>query len=78
MDGIKNLVTHDVTGFVCNPDSASIGEAIVTLLKDRDLMTRLASNARKHVEEFRDREKLFERELAIHDSLLGHRSPPPR
>ncbi len=78
VDGIKNFVIHDVTGLVCNTDSASIREAIVTLLTDRDLMKRLALNARKHVEEFYDREQIFERELAIHDSLFGQRNPPAR
>ncbi len=78
VEGIKNLVIHRVTGLVCNTDSASIREAIVTIFRDRDLMKRLAMNARKHVQEFRDREQIFERELAIHDSLFGQRNPPAR
>ncbi len=52
IDGVTDVLRHGVTGLLVPPgDPAALADAIVSLLKDRELSCRLAEAGRKLVEE---------------------------
>jgi glycosyltransferase involved in cell wall biosynthesis len=49
--GIPDLVNHGVNGLVCPPhDSAAVSEALLLLVTDHELRSRLGAEARRTVE----------------------------
>ncbi len=65
--GIHNVLQHEITGYLCDPDPASIAEAISGLFARPELMRKLGENARKYAVENYSLPQLAQREL----NLLG-------
>jgi glycosyltransferase involved in cell wall biosynthesis len=63
--GIRELICHGETGWLCGTDSASIRTAIQLLLADAALRQRLGRNARRFVEENFTLDRIVEMELAL-------------
>jgi glycosyltransferase involved in cell wall biosynthesis len=60
--GIRDLLQHKVTGYLCEPDVASIHAAILTVLTDEALRESMGRNARRYALEQFSLEKVFEKE----------------
>ena len=65
--GIRNVLRHEVTGYLCGTDPASIAEAIAALFVQPELMRKLGADARKYAVENYSLPQLAQREL----NLLG-------
>lgn len=74
--GIPEVVLHERTGLLApRGDPERLGEAIVRLLRDRDLARRLGAAARERVQEF-SIERIVERTMHVYQQVLAHRSRP--
>jgi glycosyltransferase involved in cell wall biosynthesis len=71
VDGISDLIRHGETGFLCRTDTASIHEAIRTLLADAALRQRLGQNGRRAVVESNSTEVILQHELKLLSELLS-------
>ena len=47
--GIKNIIKHKETGYLCKRDSKSIANSIATLYKKKDLREKIGKNAREFI-----------------------------
>jgi glycosyltransferase involved in cell wall biosynthesis len=47
--GINSIIKHNINGFLCNPDSMDINNAILTLISDDKVRRRLGDKARESV-----------------------------
>jgi Glycosyl transferases group 1 len=63
--GIRELIRHGETGYLCGGDPASIREAIQELLARPTLRARLGRNARQYVLENYSLDRIAELELAL-------------
>jgi glycosyltransferase involved in cell wall biosynthesis len=63
--GIRDLIRHGETGWLCGTDPDSIRAAIQTLLADAALRERLGRNARRFVVENFALDRIVEMELAV-------------
>jgi len=68
--GINELIEHDKTGILCNTDSNSIREAIITLMEDGELKEKLGKNARRTIVENYSLDSLAEKELKLMRKLV--------
>ena len=71
VEGIKEVIKHGENGILCNTDSGSIREAIMTVMEDEGLRERLGKNARKAIEEGFSLEEMIERELEMYSRLAA-------
>ena len=71
MEGIKEVVKHGENGILCNTDSSSIREAIISVMEDEGLRETLGKNARKTIEEGFSLDKLINRELELYSQLVA-------
>jgi len=70
--GINDQLVHLKTGYLCETDPESLAKAVETVLMDKDLRNRLGSEARKHVVQNFDIERILKLELdAIQELLAG-------
>jgi len=67
--GIREIIEHGVTGFLCSPDVPSIRDAIQTVLSDKALRDRLGQAAREKVAEDNSLERIAGLEEEILQSL---------
>jgi glycosyltransferase involved in cell wall biosynthesis len=63
--GIRELIDHKVTGYLCGTDSVSIREAIEELRSNRTLCRHLSKNAREFVRMNYSLDKIAARELDL-------------
>ena len=70
-DGTREVIKHGKNGILCDTDSNSIREAIITLMGDEELKQRLGVNARKTIEERFSLEKLADKELELYWQLIA-------
>jgi glycosyltransferase involved in cell wall biosynthesis len=63
--GIRELIRHGETGFLCGTDPSSIRTAIQTVLADDSLRRRMGQNARQYVLENFALEKVVSMELEV-------------
>lgn len=68
--GSAEVVRHDVTGWLTETDSKSIGAGLRRLLADAELRTRLGAAAGHFVLEEYSLERVVDREIAIYRDLL--------
>ena len=68
--GVKEEICHLRTGFLCEPDPESIGEAIQTVLVDGVLQTLLGENARRYVMERYSADCVLQLELAAYQEVV--------
>ncbi len=69
--GIRELINHRETGYLCGTSSGEIREAIKEVLSNGDLRNSIGSNARSFVVENFALEQILEMELALLDELAG-------
>jgi glycosyltransferase involved in cell wall biosynthesis len=69
--GIRNLIQHGETGYLCDTSPESIRQAIVELLGDQAFRARLGQQARRFVVETASVKKILEEELTLLCSMLG-------
>jgi len=69
-DGTMEVIKHRENGILCNTDSTSIREAIMTLMEDEELRRRLGENARKTILKNYSLEKLVKKELGLLEQLV--------
>ncbi|MCK4793645.1 MAG: glycosyltransferase family 4 protein, partial [Desulfobacteraceae bacterium] len=70
IDGIREVIKHGENGILCNTNSKSIREAIISIMEDKALRHPLAKNARRTIEEEFSLSKLIEKELELYAQLL--------
>lgn len=71
IDGIREVIKDGWNGILCNTDSDSMREAIMSLIENEELKKRLGLNARKTIEERFSLRKLAEEELKLHVKLFS-------
>ena len=69
--GIKEVVNHGNTGWLCKTDAGSIREAIQTVLSDTTLQQQLGNNASRYISEHNALERIVETELETYHRILG-------
>lgn len=69
--GIRELICHGQTGYLCGTSSQEIRAAIQEVLSDPSLRARMGCNARRFVAEHFALERVVEMELALLGELLG-------
>ena len=67
--GIRELIRHRETGFLCGTSPADIRAAIQAVLSDSDLRIRIGRQAREFVVEHFALERAVEMETALLDEL---------
>lgn len=67
--GIRELIRHGETGWLCGTDPESLRQAIGELLADPERRARLGRNARRAVEQGCALDRVVERELALYHDL---------
>ena len=72
--GIKDLLRHGKTGWLCGTDPHSIRSAIMHLLQNPELQRRLSSNARRYVTSSFSLERVLELEMELYGELCLHRT----
>lgn len=71
--GIRTVITHGVNGWLCQPDAASIRQALEHLLGSAALRADLGSSARLHAEAHYSLDRVAGLELEIYRRLAGKR-----
>jgi len=70
IDGIREVIKHGENGILCDTDSGSIRQAIMSLMEKEKFKKRIGINARKTIEERFCLGKLAEEELKLYIELL--------
>lgn len=65
VDGIRNVIEHEVTGLLCSPTIEGIKTALARLLADRQLRARLGQAARAFAAQHYSLEQVAAQELAL-------------
>ncbi len=73
VDGIRDVVRHGETGYLCGADAASLHDAIRTLLRDAELRRHLGEKARQQIVESNSMEAILGRELGVLAEVLEAR-----
>ncbi|MCG6959534.1 glycosyltransferase family 4 protein [bacterium BMS3Abin03] len=68
--GIREVIDHGKTGWLCNTDPDSISEAIKAVINDQELKQELGNNAREYVQENFSLEKVLELETKALKSIV--------
>ncbi len=63
--GIRDLIRHGETGWLCGTDPAGIREAIQTLMSRPDLRKQLGENARRHALDHFSLDRVVDLELSV-------------
>jgi glycosyltransferase involved in cell wall biosynthesis len=69
--GIRELIHHGETGWLCDTDPASIRQALLKLLENPELCAHLGNNARAFVVRNFSIERIVQQELALYQQTLG-------
>jgi glycosyltransferase involved in cell wall biosynthesis len=71
--GIREVIEHGSTGYLCHTSPESIGAALADLLENPELCARLGAGARRFVEDHFSLERVVESELRVLGSALAPR-----
>ena len=69
--GINNIIENGVNGMICGLDSNSIKSVLENLLKDQELMDKIAKEARRYVLDNCSLKNIINRELELYKNLLN-------
>lgn len=69
--GIREVIRHGETGWLCHPDPGSLRQALQTLLTDEALRLKLGANARQFALEQYALEKIVDQELDLLLKVAG-------
>lgn len=70
IDGTKEVIEHGKNGILCDTDSSSIRDAIITLVHDEALKCKLGENARITIVDSYSLDRLVEKELQLMKKVL--------
>jgi len=70
INGIREVIEHGRNGVLCDIDSGSIRQAIMSLMEKEEFKKRVGISARKTIEESFSLQKLAEEELKLYVGLL--------
>lgn len=70
--GIRDVLRHGETGWLCGTDSHSIRSAIMHLLQHPEVRHSLGSNARRYVTSCFSLERVLEMEMDLYNELCPH------
>ena len=73
--GVRDVVDHDVNGYLCAPDAEGLGEALDAVLVDASRRSRLGTAARETVLERYSLHRVVEAEMLAYRRALGGKSP---
>ncbi|MFQ5454936.1 MAG: glycosyltransferase family 4 protein, partial [Nitrospirota bacterium] len=65
VEGIKELITHRKTGYLCNTDAKNIADAIEVVLSDKVMRKEMGKNAHRYVLENFSVERVLKMELEV-------------
>ncbi len=68
--GINNIIKHKINGYLCNPDSKSIRNAIIKIYNNKDLRNKIKTNAREYVVKNCSLKKIVEKELSLYQMIM--------
>lgn len=71
IDGTKEVIEHGKNGILCDTDSNSIRQAIMSVMGDEGLKQTLGKKARETIEQRFSIEKLADKELRLYAQLLA-------
>lgn len=71
VEGIREQIVHQETGYLCKTDAESIAEAIDTVLSDEGLRKKMGEGARRHIVENLSLERVLEMELEVIKEVAG-------
>ena len=74
--GIREVIRHGETGWLCGTSPAEIRAAIQTVLGNSALRTRLGRNARDYIVQNFALEKIVKMELALYEEVLQRKVRP--
>lgn len=69
--GIKEVIEHEKTGYLCNPDTLSIRTAILSVIENHRLRENLGANARQYAIEKFDINTTAKKEYSIYTELMA-------
>ncbi len=69
--GISNMIEHEGTGYLCETDAASIGDAIETVLSAPALMEKMGAKARQYALAHYSLDQLVQREYELLRDVAG-------
>ena len=73
--GLPEILQHDVNGYLIPTGSSyALAKALLTLLTDARKREDLGNQARSHVEQHYDTERVFDDTIALYERLLNHRN----
>jgi glycosyltransferase involved in cell wall biosynthesis len=72
--GIREMIRHGETGWLCGTDAESIRAAIKHLLNNPELCRRMGANARRYAVEHFALDKVVEMELAVYREVLDQKA----
>lgn len=70
VEGINNIITHKVNGYLCKIDAQDIKRGIQEVMSDKELQTSMGKNAREDVLKNFSVEAILEKELQIYKELV--------
>ncbi len=68
--GIKNLIKHKENGYLCETNSESLGQAIISLYNDEELKKKIGRKAREFVLNNCSINKIIDKEYNLYKSLF--------
>jgi len=68
--GIKNLIKHKENGYLCETNSESLGQAIISLYNDEELRKKIGCKAREFVLNNCSINKIIDKEYNLYKSLF--------
>jgi len=71
VSGIKELIKHNVTGYLCTTDASSIADAITVLLSDKELRTTIGLNAHQFIVDNFSLQEVLRLELDMIENLCS-------
>jgi len=69
IEGINQIITHRKNGYLCNLNSKSIANAIISVYNNKKLMTSIANNARQYIIDYHSIDKILKKELKVYEYL---------
>ena len=70
IDGIREVIKHGENGILCDTNSKSIREAIISVMEEKELKERLRESARRTVVQSYSLDCLVEKELKLMEGLV--------
>jgi glycosyltransferase involved in cell wall biosynthesis len=74
--GIREVIRHGETGYLCGTDPVSIRAALEDLLRQPELVKELGRNARQYVVEHYSLDRIFNLESALLHEVAARQCPP--